>query len=54
MQLAESTRIALAFGRNKHVPSAVINPTFNPRHWKSYEAVAEDVAAALECCDHGQ
>ena len=47
MQLAESMRVAVIFGGDKRVPGAVINPTFNPRSWKSYEAVAEDIAAAL-------
>jgi D-alanine-D-alanine ligase len=46
-KLAETMRVAVVYGGNKHVPGAVINPTFNPRHWKSYEAVAEDIAAAL-------
>jgi D-alanine-D-alanine ligase len=47
MRLAETMRVAVVFGGNKDAPGAVINPTFNPRHWKSYEAVAEDIAAAL-------
>ncbi len=46
-RLAETMRVAVVFGGDKSVPGAVINPTFNPRHWKSYEAVAEDIAAAL-------
>ncbi len=46
-QLAETMRVAVIYGGNKHTPGAVINPTFNPRHWKSYEAVAEDIASAL-------
>ncbi|MEZ5933997.1 MAG: D-alanyl-alanine synthetase [Alphaproteobacteria bacterium] len=46
-RLAETMRVAVVFGGDKNVPGAVINPTFNPRHWKSYEAVAEDIAAAL-------
>ena len=46
-QLADSMRVAVIFGGDKHSPGAVINPTYNPRHWKSYEAVAEDIAAAL-------
>ena len=46
-KLAETMRVAVVYGGNKHVPGAVINPTFNPRHWKSYEAVAEDIAASL-------
>lgn len=47
MQLAETMRLAVIFGGDKRKPGAVINPTYNPRHWKSYEAVAEDIAAAL-------
>ncbi len=46
-QLAETLRVAVIFGGNKDTPGAVINPTFNPRNWKSYEGVAEDIAAAL-------
>lgn len=46
-QLTQTMRIAVIFGGNKDHPGAVINPTFNPRHWKSYEAVAEDIAASL-------
>ena len=46
-QLGETMRVAVVFGGNKDTPGAVINPTFNPRHWKSYEAVAEDIASAL-------
>ncbi|MGI9435992.1 MAG: D-alanine--D-alanine ligase family protein [Geminicoccaceae bacterium] len=47
VQLAETMRVAVVFGGDKHTSGAVINQTFNPRHWKSYEAVAEDIAAAL-------
>ncbi|MGI9417013.1 MAG: D-alanine--D-alanine ligase family protein [Geminicoccaceae bacterium] len=47
MRLSKTMRVAVVFGGDKHVPGAVINPTFNPRHWKSYEAVAEDIATAL-------
>lgn len=46
-QLAETMRIAVVFGGDKSVNGAVINRTFNPRSWKSYEAVAEDIAAGL-------
>ena len=46
-QLGETMRVAVIYGGNKHTPGAVINPTFNPRHWKSYEAVADDIASAL-------
>ncbi len=40
-------RIAVVFGGDKWVDGAVINPTVNPRSWKSYESVANDIAAAL-------
>lgn len=40
-------RIAVVFGGDKSVDGAVINPTVNPRSWKSYENVANDIAAAL-------
>ena len=46
-RLAETMRVAVIFGGDKNLPGAVINPTYNPRHWKSYEAVAEDIAEAL-------
>lgn len=46
-KLAETMRVAVIFGGDKNVPGAVINPTYNPRHWKSYQTVAEDIAAAL-------
>ena len=46
-QLGETMRVAVVFGGNKDTPGAVINPTFNPRHWKSYEAVADDIASSL-------
>lgn len=40
-------RIAVIFGNSKETPGAVLYPTANLRHWKSYESVAEDIAAAL-------
>ena len=40
--------IAVVFGGDKSTEGAVINPTFNPRSWKSYQFVAEDIASALE------
>ena len=46
-RLAETMRIAVIYGGDKHAPGAVINPTFNPRHWKSYKSVAEDIATSL-------
>lgn len=45
--LKERMRIAVIFGGDKTVEGAVINPTVNPRSWKSYEAVAIDIAGAL-------
>jgi len=46
-QLKENMRVAVVFGGDKSVDGAVINCTFNPRSWKSYESVAEDIAASL-------
>lgn len=47
LRLAETMRVAVIFGGDKHTPGAVINPTYNPRHWKSYKSVAEDIAVSL-------
>ena len=46
--LKERMRIAVIFGGDKTVEGAVINPTVNPRSWKSYKAVAVDIAGALK------
>jgi D-alanine-D-alanine ligase len=46
-QLFDRLRIAVIFGNSKDNPGAVLYPTANLRHWKSYESVAEDIAAAL-------
>ena len=46
-RLMERMRIAVIFAGDKSVEGAVINPTGNPRCWKSYEAVARDIASAL-------
>lgn len=40
-------RLAVVHGGDKSVAGAVINKTGNPRSWKSYEAVAHDIARAL-------
>jgi D-alanine-D-alanine ligase len=40
-------RIAVVYGGNKAAPDAVIRPSLTARSWKSYEAVACDIAAAL-------
>jgi len=47
-RLKERARIAVIFGGDKRARGAVINPTVNPRSWKSYETVAHDIAAALK------
>ena len=46
-QLMPVMRIAVIYGGDKAADGAVINATFNPRAWKSYQAVAEDIAGAL-------
>ena len=47
-QLKEQMRIAVIFGGDKTADGAVINETINPRSWKSYEAVAIDIAESLK------
>ena len=47
-RLKKRVRIAVIFGGDKRIEGAVINPTFNPRSWKSYETVAKDIATALK------
>ena len=47
-QFRHKLRIAVIYGGDKSVEGAVINPTINPRSWKSYEAVARDIAGALQ------
>ncbi len=46
-QLMERMRIAVIYGGDKTAEGAVINQTHNPRSWKSYRTVAEDIAGAL-------
>lgn len=41
-------RVAVIFGGDKNSEGAVINPAPNTRSWKSYEAVAHDIATALK------
>lgn len=41
-------RIAVIYGGNKDEPGAVINQTYNTRSWKSYQSVAQDIAASLK------
>jgi D-alanine-D-alanine ligase len=45
--LRSQLRIAVVFGGNRHQEGAVITPGHNPRSDKTYEAVAEDIAASL-------
>jgi D-alanine-D-alanine ligase len=40
-------RLAVVYGGDKSREGAVIESTTNPRSWKSYEAVAKDIAASL-------
>jgi D-alanine-D-alanine ligase len=47
-QLLTRAKLAVIFGGEKSAPNAVIHPTTNPRSWKSYEAVAQDIAQALK------
>lgn len=45
--LFPSLRMAVIYGGNKSTPDSVLYPAHNSRSWKSYEAVAEDIAASL-------
>lgn len=40
-------RLAVVYGGDKAAEGAVIERTTNPRSWKSYRTVAEDIAAAM-------
>ena len=40
-------RLAVIYGGNKSAEGAVIEPTGNPRSWKSYKTVARDIAASM-------
>jgi D-alanine-D-alanine ligase len=44
---APTLRIAVIYGGDAAANGAVLTRTHNPRAWKSYQAVAEDIAAAL-------
>jgi D-alanine-D-alanine ligase len=46
-RLREELRIAVIHGGDKAMSGAVLHTGFNARPWKSYRAVAEDIAAAL-------
>ncbi len=46
-RLKSRLRVAIIFGGNKSTPGSVIYESQNSRSWKSYEAVAHDIAATL-------
>src|SRR5262245_32070570 len=46
-RLKSKLRLAIIFGGCKSTPDAVIYSSRNSRSWKSYEAVAADIAASL-------
>ena len=46
-RLLPRLRMAVVYGGDKSAAGAVINQTGNRRPWKSYQAVAEDIAGAL-------
>ena len=46
-RLLQRMRIAVVYGGDKAAEGAVINQTINTRSWKSYQAVAEDIAESL-------
>ena len=48
--LLDRIRLAVIFGGDKSTPGSVIYQSQNTRSWKSYEAVAEDIAASLRRC----
>ena len=47
VDLRSRLRLAVIFGGNKSCGDSVLYPAHNSRSWKSYEAVAEDIAASL-------
>jgi D-alanine-D-alanine ligase len=46
-RLKSSMHLAVIFGGHKATPESVVYQSHNSRSWKSYEAVANDIAAAL-------
>lgn len=46
-RLLSTLRIAVIFGGDKSLDGSVLYRTFNTRSWKSYEAVAADIARSL-------
>jgi len=47
-RLKSHLRLAVIFGGNKSTPGGVVYQSHNTRSWKSYEYVAQDIAASLE------
>jgi D-alanine-D-alanine ligase len=45
--LLSKLRLAIVYGGNKTDPGSVLFQSHNSRSWKSYESVAEDIAASL-------
>jgi D-alanine-D-alanine ligase len=46
--LLSKIRVAVIFGGNKAEPGSVLYQSQNTRSWKSYQSVAEDIAASLK------
>src|SRR5262245_2500219 len=46
-RLKSTMHLAVIFGGDKSAPGSVVYQSHNTRSWKSYEAVANDIAAAL-------
>jgi D-alanine-D-alanine ligase len=46
-RLKSRLRLAVIFAGNKQTPGGVVFPSRNTRSWKSYEAVANDIAESL-------
>ena len=53
-RLMSRMRVAVIYGGDKAADGAVIHQTLNTRSWKSYQAVAEDIAESLQRlgCQH--
>src|SRR5260370_17420517 len=47
VRLLGRMKVAVVFGGQKLDPDAVINPTTNPRSWKTYESVPQDIVEPL-------
>ena len=47
-RLKSCLRIAVIHGGDKSVPGNVLYTSVNSRSWKSYQAVAQDIASSLK------